>query len=102
MGAHDIETAEEVLNQLQLWFEDYNENHPHRGLKMRSPREFRRQEATVWGSSVLGGNSSTDRPQTVIIKDHSMVETRINGSITPQYSEPLEDAIESALHSSSQ
>lgn len=44
---HDIETAEEVLNQLQLWFEDYNENHPHRGLKMRSPREFRRQKATV-------------------------------------------------------
>ena len=22
------------------WFEDYNENHPHSGLKMRSPREF--------------------------------------------------------------
>ncbi|WP_143542859.1 integrase core domain-containing protein, partial [Cereibacter azotoformans] len=22
------------------WIEDYNENHPHSGLKMRSPREF--------------------------------------------------------------
>jgi transposase InsO family protein len=39
---HDIETAEEVLLQLHKWFEDYNENHPHKGLKMKSPREFRR------------------------------------------------------------
>ncbi len=38
---HDIETAEEVLLQLGKWFEDYNENHPHKGLKMLSPREFR-------------------------------------------------------------
>ena len=22
------------------WFEDYNDNHPHPGLTMRSPREF--------------------------------------------------------------
>jgi len=22
------------------WFEDYNDNHPHSGLKMRSPREY--------------------------------------------------------------
>ena len=29
-----------VLNQLPVWIEDYNENHPHRGLRMRSPREF--------------------------------------------------------------
>jgi putative transposase len=39
---HDIETAEEVLLQLHKWFDDYNENHPHKGLKMKSPREFRR------------------------------------------------------------
>ncbi len=26
------------------WFEDYNENHPHSGLKMRSPREFIRAQ----------------------------------------------------------
>lgn len=44
---HDIETAEEVLHQLHFWFEDYNENHPHRGLKMKSPREFRRHKITV-------------------------------------------------------
>ena len=29
-----------VLTQLPGWIEDYNESHPHRGLRMRSPREF--------------------------------------------------------------
>ena len=29
-----------VLQQLPAWIEDYNECHPHRGLQMRSPREF--------------------------------------------------------------
>ena len=29
-----------VLQQLPAWIDDYNEVHPHRGLKMRSPREF--------------------------------------------------------------
>jgi len=33
-----------VLAQLPAWIEDYNENHPHRGLRMRSPREFIRQQ----------------------------------------------------------
>jgi putative transposase len=33
-------TAELVLSQIAGWFEDYNENHPHRGLRMKSPREF--------------------------------------------------------------
>lgn len=37
---HDIETAEEVLKQLHDWFTDYNEYHPHKGLSMKSPREF--------------------------------------------------------------
>jgi transposase InsO family protein len=32
--------AETVLGLIAGWFEDYNENHPHSGLKMRSPREF--------------------------------------------------------------
>lgn len=30
-----------VMNQLPGWFGDYNENHPHKGLKMMSPREYR-------------------------------------------------------------
>ena len=29
-----------VLGLIAGWFEDYNENHPHSGLKMRSPREY--------------------------------------------------------------
>lgn len=29
-----------VLQQLPSWIDDYNHNHPHSGLKMRSPREF--------------------------------------------------------------
>ena len=29
-----------VLQQLPVWLDDYNESHPHRGLRMRSPREF--------------------------------------------------------------
>jgi Integrase core domain len=39
---HRLESAATVLAQLSAWFEDYNEVHPHRGLKMRSPREYRR------------------------------------------------------------
>ena len=29
-----------VLQQLPAWFKDYNNIHPHSGLRMRSPREF--------------------------------------------------------------
>lgn len=36
--------AQTVTDQLPAWFEDYNGYHPHKGLKMRSPREFRRSE----------------------------------------------------------
>ncbi len=37
-----LPNADAVLSQLEAWFEDYNEAHPHRGLGMKSPREFRR------------------------------------------------------------
>jgi len=40
-----LETAQSVLDQLPSWFEDYNERAPHRGLKMKSPRQFRRLNA---------------------------------------------------------
>jgi transposase InsO family protein len=33
----DGETASRLIG---TWIEDYNTNHPHSGLKMRSPREF--------------------------------------------------------------
>ena len=32
--------APTVLGLIGGWIEDYNNNHPHSGLKMRSPREF--------------------------------------------------------------
>jgi putative transposase len=33
-----------VMKQLPGWFNDYNENHPHKGLKMMSPREYRKHQ----------------------------------------------------------
>lgn len=35
--------ASELLSKLAEWFEHYNEIAPHKGLKMRSPREFIRE-----------------------------------------------------------
>jgi transposase InsO family protein len=35
-----LPNAEAVLDLVSGWIEDYNDNHPHSGLKMRSPREF--------------------------------------------------------------
>jgi putative transposase len=36
-----IPNAEIAMQAIAGWFEDYDENHPHSGLKMRSPREVR-------------------------------------------------------------
>jgi putative transposase len=44
VGVHELWDAKSVMEQLPIWFEDYNENHPHKGLKMKSPREFRKEE----------------------------------------------------------
>jgi putative transposase len=41
-----LNTGTDVLKQLPKWFEDYNEMHPHRGLGMQSPRQFRRAHST--------------------------------------------------------
>jgi transposase InsO family protein len=32
--------AKTVLAQLPSWFEDYNESHPHKALRLKSPCEF--------------------------------------------------------------
>ena len=37
---HDRPDAQTVLAQLDSWFADYNEYHPHKALRMKSPREF--------------------------------------------------------------
>lgn len=39
-----LPNADQALSLIAIWFEDYNENHPHSGLKMRSPREFRAEQ----------------------------------------------------------
>jgi putative transposase len=41
---NSLPDAATVLAQLPTWFEDYNENHPHKGLRMKSPREYRRKQ----------------------------------------------------------
>jgi putative transposase len=41
---HDRPDAKTVMAQLDQWFEDYNEYHPHKGLKMKSPRQFIRSQ----------------------------------------------------------
>ena len=43
---NQLETAESVMRRLPTWFDDYNELAPHRGLKMRSPREYMRLVST--------------------------------------------------------
>jgi len=40
----DLSNARKVMEQLPKWFEDYNERAPHKGLKMLSPRQFRRRQ----------------------------------------------------------
>ena len=44
---HDRPDAKTLFAQLADWFEDYNEVHPHKGLRMQSPREFIRSLATA-------------------------------------------------------
>lgn len=41
----DLPDAATVLAQLAGWFDDYNEHHPHKGLNMMSPKEFRRAKS---------------------------------------------------------
>jgi len=40
----DLSDAIKVMAQIPKWIEDYNEVAPHKGLKMLSPRQFRRQQ----------------------------------------------------------
>jgi putative transposase len=37
-----LENMYDVMSKLSGWFDDYNENAPHKGLKMMSPRQFLR------------------------------------------------------------
>lgn len=42
---NELPTAQDVIARLQDWFQDYNEYHPHKALKMLSPRQYRRKIA---------------------------------------------------------
>jgi transposase InsO family protein len=44
---HERPDPATVLAQLPNWFGDSNERHPHKGLWMKSPREFIRSPATA-------------------------------------------------------
>jgi putative transposase len=44
---NELHTATSVMQQLACWFEDYNEVHPHKGLRMQSPREYRKGTANA-------------------------------------------------------
>jgi transposase InsO family protein len=44
---HRRPDALSVLKQLAAWFDDYNEVRPHRGLRMRSPRQFIRSQLST-------------------------------------------------------
>ena len=37
---YDALNAHYLMQQLPGWFNDYNDNAPHKGLKMMSPRQF--------------------------------------------------------------
>ncbi len=37
---HDRPDPQTVLSQLPHWFENYNEVHPHKALRLKSPRAF--------------------------------------------------------------
>lgn len=41
---NDISSSDSVKSQLAKWFYDYNENAPHKGLGMMSPRLYRRKK----------------------------------------------------------
>ena len=47
LRVNPLPDAQTALDQLAGWFEDYNDNHPHSGLRMRSPRDFRRAQHTA-------------------------------------------------------
>jgi putative transposase len=41
----ELWSAAQVIEQLPQWFEDYNEEAPHSALGMKSPREYRAEQA---------------------------------------------------------
>jgi transposase InsO family protein len=44
LRVNPVQSAASALTQIAGWIADYNDIHPHSGLRMRSPREFRRAQ----------------------------------------------------------
>lgn len=38
---NNLPDAVSVMEKMAEWMEDYNDLHPHKGLNMKSPREYR-------------------------------------------------------------
>lgn len=49
-----LDDAASVMAMLPAWFDDYNENRPHSGLKMLSPREYRQAQSLTGSMGVSG------------------------------------------------
>ncbi len=65
--------AETVMAQLPLWFEHYNNLHPHKALGYQSPREFLSRNAQSWKCPVFKGQLHIEAatPKTPIIPNLS-------------------------------
>jgi len=44
---HRLVHAQVDLEQLPEWVKEYNENHPHCGMKMITPKEYRQSLASL-------------------------------------------------------
>lgn len=62
----DRPDAMNVLSRIGNWFEDYNENHPHKGLRMQSPREYIRSELEASAQCKLAGDRREWAPQKLV------------------------------------
>lgn len=51
---NDLSSAQRVREQLDHWFEDYNNVAPHKALKMKSPRHYRKESQRLASSAALG------------------------------------------------
>lgn len=60
---NELKTARAALNALPAWFEDYNSVHPHKGLKMKSPREFRESQTSKQRGGSAEHATRSDVPQ---------------------------------------
>ena len=61
LRVNPVPDSRTAFDQIAGWIDDYNGNHPHPGLRIRSPREFRgaHQSAEVSGQTGAtpgGGN----------------------------------------------